>query len=498
MPPMILKSQPGIKRDGTQFDGDFYTDGQWVRFQRGLPRKMGGYRAVQTVLSDASRGFSGFTSGENVVCHSGISDTLERFFIDENYNSSTVSDRTPTTLVDSVSNKWQFQYMYDSSSTANSIIAFVAPNLSSVSNTDGGQIFIGDATGVAPLTEIAVPAGLDVSGGIVVLHPYLFFFGTGGVIGWSVAGEPTDLTTTADGAGLARPWGQKIIRGLSLRSTGGPAGLFIAEDAVIRAVFNGGATVFDFDVIATNTSIMSPESVVDVDGVIFWAGVDRFLMFNGVVKEVPNNLNLNFFFDNIKTENRSKVFSFRVPKYGEIWWCFPKGNSEECDHAVIFNHRENTWYDTAIPIRTAGVYSNGTGNPLLIDDSGVLWVHEKGKNKINGQVLDPINSYFETADLSSIVQGQDGSLRIVRIEPDFLQEGPMTVQVKGRANARASEIIGDLIEFPDSATIPYEEVVVLKEQRRELRVKFASDAINGDYQMGQIVAHFEKGDERYL
>ena len=31
----VLKSSPGIKRDGTKFEGDNYTDGQWVRWQRG-------------------------------------------------------------------------------------------------------------------------------------------------------------------------------------------------------------------------------------------------------------------------------------------------------------------------------------------------------------------------------------------------------------------------------------------------------------------------------
>ena len=46
----VLKSTPGIKRDGTKFEGDSYTDGQWVRFQRGLPRKMGGYKTTQKFL----------------------------------------------------------------------------------------------------------------------------------------------------------------------------------------------------------------------------------------------------------------------------------------------------------------------------------------------------------------------------------------------------------------------------------------------------------------
>ena len=47
--PILLASSGGIKRDGTKFDGSFYVDGQWCRFQRGRPRKIGGYQAVADV-----------------------------------------------------------------------------------------------------------------------------------------------------------------------------------------------------------------------------------------------------------------------------------------------------------------------------------------------------------------------------------------------------------------------------------------------------------------
>ena len=62
-----LDTKPGIQRDGTVFDKEFYTDGQWVRFQRGRPRKMGGYRQITPNLSGPSRGIyvnpqDGFTS----------------------------------------------------------------------------------------------------------------------------------------------------------------------------------------------------------------------------------------------------------------------------------------------------------------------------------------------------------------------------------------------------------------------------------------------------
>ncbi len=54
--PVKIRSEPGIKRDGTQFEGDNYIDGQWCRFQRGLPRKIGGYRAITTQLPEIVRG----------------------------------------------------------------------------------------------------------------------------------------------------------------------------------------------------------------------------------------------------------------------------------------------------------------------------------------------------------------------------------------------------------------------------------------------------------
>ena len=605
---IVLKSEPGIKRDGTKFDGNFYTDGQWVRWQRGLPRKIGGYKATQKYLTEISRGFSNFTQMNFIYCHSGGATTLERFTIDATANSSIVSDRTPvaisstgsvtlvsgaagsvdtitvdavnimstsvaystsltvtatnvvsninaysgtsgysatsvgavitisavtagsapngfvvavttTTLVatatdmangsdaliNSALNLWMFDTQYDSSTNQNYLLAHVAPNLQCICNDTGGQIFFGEILGTGILQSINLPPDANCTGGIVSLHPYLFYYGTDGIIGWSVSGEPTDLIGA--GSGLARVWGQKLIKGMPLRAGSGsaPAGLFWAYDAVIRATFTGGATVFQFDVIATDTSIISAASVVDYDGVFFWAGTDRFMMFNGVVREVPNVMNLNYFYDGINPQQRNKVFAFKVPRFGEIWWCYPKGTATECTHAVIFNVRENTWYDTELPAngRSAGSFNNSFAAPILAGAVGSgsdyrVWLQERGVDELDGSVINPIQSYFESADLSSVVQGKNEYVRITRIEPDFVQVGPMTVQVTGRANARAPEVYSSIFEFPETATLPYEEIVMLKEQRREIRVKFESNAVNGDYQMGQIIGHVSVGDKTVL
>ena len=51
-----LDTKPGVQRDGTVLDKQFYNDGRWVRFQRGRPRKILGYRQITAAIAGPSRG----------------------------------------------------------------------------------------------------------------------------------------------------------------------------------------------------------------------------------------------------------------------------------------------------------------------------------------------------------------------------------------------------------------------------------------------------------
>jgi hypothetical protein len=92
-------------------------------------------------------------------------------------------------------------------------------------------------------------------------------------------------------------------------------------------------------------------------------------MYNGVVKEVPNAMNQNFFFDNLNYAQRQKVYATKVPRFGEIWWFYPTNGSDECNNAIIYNVRENTWYDTGSSLgaqRTAGYFSQVFHFPINV------------------------------------------------------------------------------------------------------------------------------------
>lgn len=585
-----IKSAPGIKRDGTKFEGDQYVDGQWVRFQRGLPRKIGGYRSVNKYLLGLPRTLHEYTQDLLTYVHAGSANRVERFYIDGTYNTSVVTDRTPTSgFTQSAANLWQFSVGYDTTN-GNQIVAQVAPNLNCICNSDGGEIFVGDLLGTGALTPVPAlnkPANFNCTGGVVALPPYTFAFGSDGYVAWSVPNKPSDYVSS--GAGNAYITGQKIIRAMPLRGGPGnsPSGLFWSADSLIRGSYIGGAgPVFQFDTISTQSSILSAQSVIEYDGIFYWIGTDRFLMFNGVVREIENNVNLNFFFDNLNYPQRQKVFAYKVPRFGEIWWCFPLGDSDEPNHAIIYNVRENTWYDTPLPNggRGAGLFPAVFSKPLLsgvapqnyvatevtvagggtgytVGDvltlqggifsipveltvntvaAGVItavsvsnagnyteaptspvsvaggtgssatftvtfeqpykfWVHETGTDEIDGAMTNPIRSYFETADLSLPVTSQvNKALQVVMLEPDFVQSGDMTVQVTGRANARAPEIYSDPVTIEAVPSTPQAQVAFFKTQRRELRFRFESNTLGGDYQMGLVLAHVQPGDGTVL
>jgi len=216
------------------------------------------------------------------------------------------------------------------------------------------------ADGVVTLT---FNNNISVSGGVVTLHPYVFVYGNNGLIKNSSAGNSSDwVSADANEVNVATG---KIVQGLPVRGgSNAPSGLFWSLDSLIRVSYVGGVGTppqyWRYDLISSQSSIMSSQCAIEYDGIYYWCGVDRFLLYNGVVKEIPNNMNQNYFFDNLNYAQRQKVWVSKVPRFGEIWWFYPRGTATECTDAIIYNVRENTWYDAgqaAGARRSAGYFS---------------------------------------------------------------------------------------------------------------------------------------------
>jgi len=652
-----LDTKPGVQRDGTVFDKQFYNSGRWVRFQRGRPRKVGGYREIVNDLAGPSRGiylnpqqnfnnvFNGYSSGLQVlpINNSGV--------------GSGITDFTLTGFSANANNLWQFDTFYDvSGSGDNLLLAHPGQNLSLIDNNVNTPVLGGSVTGtslspIGVFTQVAatitsgspnitlstanvqigagqsvsgtgIPTGatvvsitttalvisapatangssitltfdnnISVSGGVVTLHPYVFVYGNSGLIKNCSAGNAQDWVS-ADANEVSVATG-KIVQGLPVRGgSNAPSGLFWSLDSLIRVSYIGGVGTppqfWRYDLISSQSSILSSQSVIEYDGVYYWCGVDRFLLYNGVVKEIPNTFNQNYFFDNLNYAQREKVWVSKVPRFGEIWWFYPRGDATECTDAIIYNVRENCWYDAGEALgaqRSAGYfsqvfhypitadwnvnasggvltatitnagsgYTNGTytnraltggagsgatanitvaggvvtavvinghgvnyavGNTLTASIPGgsgfvltvatlmsfvSLFQNEIGTDKVVGSTALAIESYFETNDLGWVSGGpaqpapvgDNKWLRLERVEPDFVQSGTMQLYVTGRPFAQSADQTSAAYPFdPDTNKID------MREQRRELRLKFVSNVAGGDYQLGRIILDADLGDVR--
>ena len=570
-----ITSLPGIKRDGTNLDGDNFTDGQWCRFMRGRPKKMGGYAEVASPMPGIIRSLlvwsRGSFNGIITAAKSGITQSN----IDANGGSGSSYNRTPVGFTE-FDGCWTMDSMYDDTAgTQNSIILAHRNNsLGNIDELTAYPVYYGIANNTDAFAPIP---GLSVSGGIVCIQPYLVYYGADGLVGWTDANQPQ--TITGGDAGSDRITGMKVVKGLPFRSGSGPSAILWSLDSVIRMDYVGGNEIFKFTTLTAQSSILSQNSVIEYDGDYFWIGIDRFMVFSGgKVQELPNLMSKNWFFDNLNFSQRQKIWATKVPRFGEVIWFFPFGDAEECNKAIVYNANEKTWYDFELS-RTAGYYSQVFNHPVWAGDSSeylvrltlsgvtgsfllgdvltgntlnstvvimkvesanvflvksitdaasredlfvtneaitnntrsgaadiaqsininVAYIHEKGYNAVTVNAEEAINSYFVTSDFGyptggsrqNDIQGINRWTRLVRIEPDFIQSGEMNVEVIGREFAQQADTISAPLTFsPDTGKID------LREQRRQIRLRFSSNVINGNYEMGRVILHTEVGDVR--
>lgn len=681
-----LGVQPGIKRDGTTFESREFTEGVWARFQRGTPRKIGGYRQMFRDSNGIARGmivnaynglnylFAGnattidaFTTGttlgagngpfsavmnvgyaEEPVIATGVNDfdvtgdqtakypigtkvvfdqtpgaqiytvTGSVFVVNTTVSVTPAMPGTPPTSVwvadtyytPDVDNLWQFDIQYNPQGAALEVIAHPGRNLLNIDNGFETQVYAGDILpspgnvwnfyGLSD-SEGANPtfAPVTTDGGVCVLYPFIFIYGSNGLIANNhvdaIYADQNFNDWNGPLANRVNMTAGKIVKGMPVRGgTNSPSGLFWATDSLIRVSFTGNAAQYwKYDIVSSQTSIMSSNCVVESDGIFYWMGVDRFYLYNGSVQVLANDKNINWVYDNLNFEQRQKVWATKVPRYNEIWFFYPRGSATECTDAIIYNVKDKIWYDAGqafgarrscgyttevfpSPIWFGWEYVASFSNPYQVaatpgsapapsanelylvgdvtpglppsknfqfstvvgdafytvvsvtydpvsnttflvantnfstypaigdnvyptNNGYTMWQQEYGVDEISDNGTLAIQSNITTCDISWVGgdpsqdsgRGVNRRMHLRRVEPDFVQTGNMTLQVIGSKFARGDQENSPLFTFG-----PNEGKVDLRIENRESRIKFESNVVGGDYQMGRVLITAEYGDER--
>lgn len=498
----IINSQPGVRRDGTPFSATTYREAVWTRFQRGLPKSMGGYASIERNVAGPTRGVFLDSRLNTNSAHYFSRYGIQRQLISDAGVGSPATDRTPASFDSSRDYTWTYASMFSSTGGAYSaLIAAATPDVADLASDDAGPVLsMGLGDDDVALYVADQNGTITTSGGVVVLQPFLFVYGSNGLIRNSNANDFSAATGwQTGGSNLANSnnvSATKIAFAAQIRGGGQtPAGLFWALDSLIRVGFVGGTQIWNYDPISAQSTIMSKRCVVEIDGRFFWPGIDRFFLFNGVLQELENTYNQNWFFNNINRAAANKVWGTPMKRWGEIWWFYPSANSDECDLAVIYNYRENVWYDAA-KTRSAGDSIGSFRFPVWVgaEDSTAAVDLAVGDQTISTAAVTPGAVVIPVADTSLMVVGRlvvgsgipAGTTITSRTGVDITVSAPTTgvplsTRITCSTVATALPAVGATVTGGTSAATG----VVVSADYRALRVS----ATSGTFTIGETVSY---------
>jgi hypothetical protein len=521
---ITLNTQPGIQRDGTQYNSKNYIDGQWVRFYLGRPLKIAGYKLIDqgnNVIVRTLFNYNNPSDSRFINTYIGREDSISYATFD--LNGEMIGgevDRTPSApdFTPDPRNLWDIDAFTDASGNP-SIIAHVAFNANDSSNSVDGKIYAGSATGAGANTPLAlITSAPQVSGGIIFIAPVLVAYGNGGIIQWSEEGSysvwPGNFKTIAN---------TKIIKILLVRGSIQPQALAWTANSIISLTYavdpnNPTENTFLYTTIDNTITLMSANCIVGYASQYFWMGINQFYLFNGTVIPLENTMNAKYLFDRIYLPSRSKVFAEIVtPSNGltEFWWHVPLSKPEdptpsENNHVFMWQYKGKVWADTPLS-RAAGTQEGTFPRPIMSDAAGIqivtrvgvrtvypLWMHEIGVD----QVIDEgnttaIRSFFETHifDLFEGNPSLNRAVRTRRVEPDFEMNGHMTITINNRFFPSDTLANGRLIQSgPYTFDVNTPKIDAINSQGRLVSLVFESNEIGGNYHMGKPLINIDGGD----
>ena len=267
------------------------------------------------------------------------------------------------------------------------------------------------------------------------------------------------------------------------------------DSAIYSMQYLGPPYVWGFQILMDNISVMSPNSMITINNVTYWMGVDKFYMYSGRVETLPCSL-WQYIFEDVNREQAFQVFCGGNESYNEVWWFYCSQGSNVINKYVIYNYLERTWaYGTMA--RTAWLDSGLRQYPMAADYNNRMLFHESAVDDVSGTAPVPINAYIQSSDFD-IGDGHNFGF-VLRILPDINFNGSnvnnpyVTMRVKPRQNSGAPYGTADnpeVISGDNFSTAPVYNVqeftgqVYTRLRGRQLAFRIESDSLGVAWQLG--------------
>jgi hypothetical protein len=214
------------------------------------------------------------------------------------------------------------------------------------------------------------------------------------------------------------------------------------DSALYSMQYLGPPYVWGFNILMDNISVISPNSMITINNITYWMGVDKFYMYSGRVDTLPCSLR-QYVFNDINIAQSYQVFCGGNEGYNEIWWFYCSTDSTAIDKYVIYNYLDKVWYFGSMS-RTAWLDTGLRQYPMATNyDSSTLTgrtlYHEANVDDVAGTTPVAIEAFIQSSDFD-IGDGHNFGF-VWRILPDVNFNGSnvdqpyVTMTIKPRQNA---------------------------------------------------------------
>ena len=440
-----LAIPPGVFRNGTELQstGRWY-DANLVRWTEGAMEPVGGWeaRAISPLTGKARSLLTWKTNGNVRLMAIGTSSKLYAVT-----QSNTLVDITPTGFT-AGSDDASTGAGYGIGTYGGGYYGTPRPDSGSVtpattwSLDTWGEYLVGCSTSDGKLYEwqldYATPtkaqqilnSPTNCIGTLVTAERSMFALGAGGdgrKVAWSDLEDNTVWTaasTNLAGSQILQTSG-RIITAKRVRGQN----LILTDIDAHVGTYAGQPFVYQFEIAGRACGAASANCVAVLDNMAVWMGQKGFHIYDGYVKPLPCEV-YDYVFNNINTNQLSKVYAVNNAQFNEVWWFYPSAASNENDSYVVWDYVENHWTIGNLA-RTAGTDRSVFRNPIMIGTDGIIYDHEVGLN------YGGLSPYAESGPFQ-IGQG-DQILYVNEMIPDERNQGSVNATFKTRYYPNGAE-----------------------------------------------------------
>ena len=301
------------------------------------------------------------------------------------------------------------------------------------------------------------------------------------LVRWSTQEDFTKFgPTSTNTAGDQRlQIGTKIVAMVAAREET----IISTDEAIYGMTFTGGNFVFSFRLLATDAGAAGLNTMIGIDGDVYWMGKRNFFRYDGMVKEIPCSVQY-YVFDRTQARYLDKVVVGHNKQFHEItWWYVSNDNTAgtvnpENDSYVTYNYAENSW---SIGTMDRTVWSDSFGAkivPFAFDPDGYLYNHETGTSA-NGSAM---NSYIEASPRELTQDGSDLYM-IDKVIPDVTMSTDTDLYLY--MNSRKYPNAPETTKGPFTITTSTQKIST-RAKGRQIALKFQSTGTDDAWTLGDF------------